>query len=76
MSARVIRLTPDWAERIEGVERESFTVPWTMGMIRDALTSSRCSALGITEGGALYGYLCLSGVLDEGCVDKVAVAPG
>ncbi len=56
---------------IEALEQDSFPDPWPEEIVRRRLGDF----LVLCEGEELFGYVCLSHVLDEGSIDTIAVAP-
>lgn len=56
------------------VERECFSKPWSEDMLAQELFNDNASyILAVAEDGAVLGYAGLNVVLDEGCIEKVAV---
>lgn len=56
------------------VERECFSVPWSEDMLAQELYNDGASyILAVAEDGTALGYAGLNVVLDEGCIEKVAV---
>lgn len=56
------------------VERECFSAPWSEDMLAQELYNDGASyILAVAEDGAVLGYAGLNVVLDEGCIEKVAV---
>ena len=61
-------------ERIAELERECFSVPWTLEQLGAHLSPGH-AFLAACEGGELIGYVGMMYVLDEGYISTVAVAP-
>lgn len=56
------------------IERECFAQPWSEDMLAQELYNDAASYLvAVAEDGTVLGYGGLSVVLDEGCIEKVAV---
>ena len=62
-------------ERIAGIERECFSLPWTPELLRGQLRPGHVF-LAACEDGEVVGYAGLCYVLDEGYISNVATAPG
>lgn len=60
--------------RIEHIERECFSLPWTARQLETQLAPGHVF-LAAVDGGELCGYVGLGYVLDEGYISNVAVAP-
>ena len=60
---------------IAALERACFSRPWTEAMLEEELYNDAASFI-VAEGedGAVLGYGEVSVVLDEGCLEKIAVA--
>ncbi len=64
--------------RIAELERQCFSLPWTVGALRSQLTPGHIFLAAVeSEGRAplLLGYVGLMHVLDEGYINNVAVDP-
>lgn len=73
------KLAPMDRSHLEGVleiERASFSRPWSVQTLTDALYNDTVSLV-VAEGedGSVLGYGELSVILDEGCLEKIAVSP-
>lgn len=56
------------------IDRECFSRPWSEDMLCQELYNDAASyILAVAEDGTILGYGGLSVVLDEGCIEKVAV---
>lgn len=56
------------------IERECFSHPWSEDMLAEELYNDNASyILAMADDGTVLGYAGLSVVLDEGCIEKVAV---
>lgn len=62
-------------ERIERIERECFSLPWTPEQLRVQLRPGHIF-LAACEDGETVGYAGLCHVCDEGYISNVATAPG
>lgn len=61
-------------EAIEAMEREYFTDAWTRSAWEEELENPRSVTFVEEEGGQIRGYLNLWAVLDEGQINRFAVA--
>lgn len=61
---------------VVALERECFSHPWSQGMLEEELYNDTVSFL-VAEGedGTVLGYGMIRVILDEGCLEKIAVAP-
>lgn len=64
-----------WLPAIAALERQCFTDPWSVEMLRPELPDESHEFLLAVEGEALLGYVGLTTVLDEGYLSNVAVSP-
>lgn len=56
------------------IDRECFSRPWSEDMLAEELYNDNASyILAVADDGTVLGYAGLSVVLDEGCIEKVAV---
>lgn len=62
-------------ERIAGIERECFSLPWTPELLRAQLRPGHIF-LAACEDGEVVGYAGICYVLDEGYISNVATATG
>lgn len=59
---------------VAAIERECFPHPWSEEMLAEELYSEHASfVLAVADTGTVLGYAGLKVVLDEGCVERVAV---
>jgi len=61
--------------RIEELERQCFSVPWTLAQLESQLPDEMHVFLAAEEDGKVLGYVGMMTVLDEGYISNVAVAP-
>lgn len=62
--------------QIASLERECFSMPWSEGMLEDALYDPQASFLVAEDGeGGVLGYAGLHAILDEGYLDNICVEP-
>lgn len=62
--------------RLEALEKQCFSVPWTADMLASQLVGEGYVFLIAECGDAAAGYMGLQIVLDEGYISNVAAAPG
>ena len=60
--------------RIEELERQCFSVPWTYSQLESQLPDEMHVFLAAEEDGVVLGYVGMMTVLDEGYISNVAVA--
>jgi ribosomal-protein-alanine N-acetyltransferase len=61
-------------EQIAALERECFSMPWTVNMLEDALFDPQASFIVAEDGeGNILGYAGLHVIVDEGYIDNIAV---
>ena len=62
--------------QVAAIERESFSQPWSERLFADELFNDTVSLI-VAEGedGTVLGYAELQVILDEGCLEKIAVDP-
>ena len=60
--------------QVAAIERESFSQPWSERLFADELFNDTVSLI-VAEGedGTVLGYAELQVILDEGCLEKIAV---
>lgn len=79
MSSLQYRLAPMAAEHLEqiaAIEKECFSRPWTVEMLREELFNPAASYIVAEDGeGNVLGYAGMRAVLDEGYIDNIAVRP-
>ena len=64
-----------WLPAIAALERQCFTDPWSVEMLRPELPDDSHEFLLAVEGDTLLGYVGLMAVLDEGYLSNIAVSP-
>lgn len=70
----VRKARPEDAEGIFAVEKESFSVPWSLSSIQHELTHSELTMYYVLEDqGTIAGYAGLWHVLDEGQITNIAL---
>lgn len=76
MNMRLVPMDRSHLPAVAEIERQCFSRPWTEEMIAQELYND-LSSLVVAEGeyGAVLGYGLVKAVLDEGCLEKIAVAP-
>ena len=62
-------------EKIAEIERQSFSDPWTAGMLKDALRFPVYHTFLVEEGGQVCGYGCLIVLFEDAELANIAVAP-
>ena len=72
---RIIDAAQEQLEQIEMLERQCFSVPWTLEMLRSQLPDERHEFLAAERDGEIIGYVGMMYVLDEGYISNVAVSP-
>lgn len=59
---------------VAAIERECFSRPWSEDMLCEELYNENASYIvAVAEDGTVLGYAGLKVVLDEGCIEKIAV---
>ena len=61
--------------RLEELEQQCFSVPWTEATLRGQLHPGQNIFLAAERGGQVIGYVGLLYVLDEGYISNIATAP-
>ena len=62
--------------RLAALERTCFDHPWSEAMLAEELYNDNASLVAAEgEDGAVLGYGMVRAVLDEGCLERIAVAP-
>lgn len=64
-----------WLPAVAALERQCFSDPWSVEMLRTELPDDSHEFLLAVEGDTLLGYVGLMTVLDEGYLSNVAVSP-
>ena len=75
MAVRIRDVRPEDLERIESLEQQCFSVPWTKSQLVSQLPDEMHVFLAAEEDGVVLGYVGMMTVLDEGSISNVAVAP-
>ena len=73
--AELINATERWLPAIAALERQCFSDPWSVEMLRPELPDDSHEFLLAVEGEELLGYVGLMTVLDEGYLSNIAVSP-
>ena len=73
--AALIDAAERWLPAIAALERQCFSDPWSVEMLRSELPDDSHEFLLAVEGEELLGYVGLMTVLDEGYLSNVAVSP-
>ena len=69
-------MRPDDLDEVLGIERASFTMPWSRGAFLYEIQQNRVARCWVMrEEGQVVGYLCLWEVADEVHITNVAVRP-
>ncbi len=76
MTVKIRNATEKDIPRVEELERQSFSLPWTAKMLTDQLRGDGRVFLAAEVDGELIGYAGLWYVLDEGYITNVATAEG
>ena len=66
---------PSDLDRLEELERQCFSVPWTREQLENQLPDAQHVFLVAIEDGRVLGYVGMMEVLDEGYISNVAAAP-
>ena len=76
MYYQIVPMDRSHIPQIVQLEQTCFSVPWTEGMLTDALFDPQASFIvAEDEEGNVLGYAGLHAILDEGYIDNVAVEP-
>ena len=76
MDYQIIPMTPAHLPQAAELERACFSHPWTERALGEDLANELLTLLAaVGEDGALLGYGDVSTVLDEGTLERIAVAP-
>jgi len=70
----LINATERWLSAVAALERQCFSDPWSVEMLRPELPDESHEFLLAVEGEELLGYVGLMTVLDEGYLSNVAVS--
>ena len=76
MTYKLVPMDKSHLDAVAALERICFTKPWSRSMLEDELYNPNVSLV-VAEGedGAVLGYGEIGVVLDEGCLEKIAVDP-
>lgn len=66
-------MRPEDLEEVAGIEKNSFSDPWSKSSFEDMLSLPAYRALVITENDKVAGYACTLMVLDEGQILNIAI---
>ena len=75
MAYSIIDADQEFLDRMEALEEQCFSVPWTHEQLAGQISGENRICLLATEGEALLGYVGMLYVLDEGYITNVAVTP-
>ena len=76
MTYKLVPMDKSHLDAVAALERVCFSKPWPRSMLEDELYDPNVSLV-VAEGedGAVLGYGEVGVVLDEGCLEKIAVDP-
>lgn len=76
MTCKLVPMDKSHLEAVAVLERQCFSSPWSAQLLEDELYNPNVSLI-VAEGeeGAVLGYGMIGVVLDEGCLEKIAVDP-
>lgn len=76
MTCKLVPMDKSHLEAVAALERQCFSSPWSAQLLEDELYNPNVSLI-VAEGedGAVLGYGMIGVVLDEGCLEKIAVDP-
>ena len=76
MKYKLVPMDRSHLDAVAALERVCFSKPWPRSMLEDELYNPNVSLV-VAEGedGAVLGYGEIGVVLDEGCLEKIAVDP-
>ena len=76
MNIRLVPMDRSHLEAVAALERQCFSRPWSQEAIAQELYNDMASlVVAENDYGAVLGYGLVKAVLDEGCLEKIAVAP-
>ena len=76
MEYNIVPMDRSHIPQIAQLEQECFSTPWSEAMLTEALFDTQASFIvAESEDGGVLGYAGLQVVLDEGCIDNIAVEP-
>lgn len=76
MKYKLVPMDKSHLDAVAALERECFSRPWSRAMLEEELYNPHVSLV-VAEGedGSVLGYGEIGVVLDEGCLEKIAVYP-
>lgn len=76
MNYRLVPMDKNHLPQVAALERACFSDPWSERLLEQELYNDLISLV-VAEGedGTVLGYGAVHAVLDEGCLEKIAVAP-
>lgn len=76
MNYRLVPMDKNHLPQVAALERACFSDPWSERLLEQELYNDLISLV-VAEGedGTVLGYGAVQAVLDEGCLEKIAVAP-
>ncbi len=76
MNYKLVPMDRSHLEQVAALERLCFSRPWSQNMLEEELYDPNVSLVAAQgEDGTVLGYGMVSAVLDEGCLEKIAVDP-
>lgn len=74
MNYKLVPMDKSHLDAVAALERECFSKPWSRSLLEDELYNPNVSLV-VAEGedGSVLGYGEIGVVLDEGCLEKIAV---
>ena len=76
MNYKLVPMDRSHLEQVTRIERTCFAQPWSERIFEDALYNDTVSLVAAEgEDGTVLGYGEVSVILDEGCLEKIAVDP-
>lgn len=76
MTYKLVPMDKSHLDAVAALERVCFSKPWPRSMLEDELYNPNVSlVVAEEEDGAVLGYGEVGVVLDEGCLEKIAVDP-
>ena len=72
MNYEIVPVTEEMLDRLEEMEKECFSVPWTREMLLYQMSGNNIF-LAAVNNGEVMGYIGMMFVLDEGYISNVAV---
>ena len=76
MNYKLVPMDRSHLTAVAALERQNFSRPWSLQLLEDELYNPNVSLV-VAEGedGSVLGYGMIGVVLDEGCLEKIVVAP-